>query len=175
MLDRLGIPADRESEVYHCGEIAPGLHLHGGWFHFVGRIVAGQRPSNVNARFVLDSEPNQRYTVNFYVSSEGDASGYGEGAGFVGTTTVQTDAGGHAEGIASVRIVRDEACALPPASAYVCYAASGACESLLPGLPPIQVAAEHTLVVTSAAAMHGVKVNPTSPKSVALVAVIGNA
>lgn len=41
LLDRLGIPTDRESEVYHCGEIEPGLHFYGGWFHFVGRIVTG--------------------------------------------------------------------------------------------------------------------------------------
>jgi hypothetical protein len=41
LLDRLGVPADRESEIYHCGEIEPGLHFYGGWFHFVGRIVNG--------------------------------------------------------------------------------------------------------------------------------------
>jgi len=75
----------------------------------------------------------------------------------------------------SVCIVRDRACALPPAAAYICYAARGACESLLAGFPPIEVAAEHTLVVTSDAAMHGLHVNPTAPHSVALVAVIGNA
>jgi len=74
----------------------------------------------------------------------------------------------------SMRVVRDEACALPPASAYVCYAATGTCESLLSGLPPIEVAAEHTLVVTSDSPMHGLHVNPTSPQSVALVAVIGS-
>src|SRR4051812_38780979 len=38
---------------------------------------------------------------------------------------------------ASVRVVRNEACALPPADAYVCYAATHACECLLPGLPPV--------------------------------------
>ena len=41
LLGRLGIPDNRESEVYHCGEIEPGLHFYGGWFHFVGRMVTG--------------------------------------------------------------------------------------------------------------------------------------
>src|SRR5262249_25349582 len=41
LLGRLGIPADRESEIYHCGEVEPGLHFYGGWFHFVGRFVDG--------------------------------------------------------------------------------------------------------------------------------------
>ena len=41
LLGRLGIPENRESEVYHCGEIEPGLHFYGGWFHFVGRMVTG--------------------------------------------------------------------------------------------------------------------------------------
>jgi len=41
LLERLGIPVDRESEIYHCGEIEPRLHFYGGWFHFIGRIVHG--------------------------------------------------------------------------------------------------------------------------------------
>lgn len=35
------IPIDREAEIYHCGKVESGLHLYGGWFHFVGRIVSG--------------------------------------------------------------------------------------------------------------------------------------
>jgi hypothetical protein len=30
LLERLGIPVDRESEIYHCGEIEPRLHFYGG-------------------------------------------------------------------------------------------------------------------------------------------------
>lgn len=41
LLGRLGIADNRESEVYHCGEVEPGLHFYGGWFHFVGRMVTG--------------------------------------------------------------------------------------------------------------------------------------
>jgi environmental stress-induced protein Ves len=69
---------------------------------------------------------------------------------------------------ASLHVVRDEACALPAASTYVCYAACGACECLLSGLPPTVLPADHTLIVTS----RSLHVNPTSADSVALVAAI---
>jgi hypothetical protein len=41
LLDSLGIPHDREAEVYHTHRIRPRRHGYGGWFHFVGRIVGG--------------------------------------------------------------------------------------------------------------------------------------
>ena len=42
LLDVLGVPADRESEIWHGGEVAPGRHFYGGWFHFVGTVIEGQ-------------------------------------------------------------------------------------------------------------------------------------
>ncbi len=39
---RLGIALNLEAEVYHLGRSAPGVHLYGGWFHFVGRIESGR-------------------------------------------------------------------------------------------------------------------------------------
>jgi len=71
-----------------------------------------------------------------------------------------------------VRVVRDEGEAIAPASAYVCYSAAGACECLLAGLPPIEVAAEHALIVDGGPRTGGLFVNPTTPQAVALVAVI---
>lgn len=71
-----------------------------------------------------------------------------------------------------VRVVRAEGEAIAPASAYVCYSALGACECLLAGLPPIEVAAEHALIVDGEARTGGLVVNPTTPQAVALVAVI---
>ena len=41
LLKSLGVPENRESELYHCGEVEPGVHFYGGWFHFVGRIASG--------------------------------------------------------------------------------------------------------------------------------------
>ncbi len=40
-LKTAAIPINREAEIYHCGKVVSGLHLYGGWFHFVGRIVTG--------------------------------------------------------------------------------------------------------------------------------------
>lgn len=39
----LGVPQDKESEIYHLGEEPDGLHLYGGWFHFVGRVITAPR------------------------------------------------------------------------------------------------------------------------------------
>ena len=40
LLTQLGVPADREAEVYDCGPAERfGYRRAGGWFHFVGRIV----------------------------------------------------------------------------------------------------------------------------------------
>lgn len=43
LLERLGIPPDRDAEVYHDGRLDSGLHSYGGWYHFVGRVVRGER------------------------------------------------------------------------------------------------------------------------------------
>jgi environmental stress-induced protein Ves len=69
-----------------------------------------------------------------------------------------------------VVVVRDESLALPPAGAYVCFAAAGRCECLLPGFPPLELPSEHSLVVHSPGG--GMHVYPTSAQSVALVAMI---
>ena len=41
LLTTLGVPIDRESEICHCGEAAPGRHFYFGWFHFVGELKEG--------------------------------------------------------------------------------------------------------------------------------------
>lgn len=73
---------------------------------------------------------------------------------------------------ARLHVVRDRGEPLPPASTYVCYAASGSCECLFAGFPPLEVAPEHTLIADGALVPGGVRVNPTSAASVALVAAI---
>jgi hypothetical protein len=42
LLDRLGIPMDREAEVYHNARLDSGLHSYCGWYHFVGQIIFGE-------------------------------------------------------------------------------------------------------------------------------------
>src|SRR5262245_42240485 len=43
LLERLGIPSDRDAEVYHNARLESGLHSYGGWYHFVGNILFGER------------------------------------------------------------------------------------------------------------------------------------
>lgn len=43
LLDQLGIPPDREIEVYHNGRLTSGLHSYGAWYHFVGHVSVGER------------------------------------------------------------------------------------------------------------------------------------
>ncbi len=56
---------------------------------------------NAQATFVtlsgtLNSTPNQTFTLEFFGNSGADASGYGEGLNFLGSTQVTTNAGGNA-------------------------------------------------------------------------------
>jgi hypothetical protein len=44
----------------------------------------------------LDSTPSTTFTLDFYANTLPDASGYGEGQTYLGSTTVTTDATGHA-------------------------------------------------------------------------------
>jgi hypothetical protein len=37
-LGSLGIDPRKDGEIYHNGEIEPGKHHYGGWFHFVGSL-----------------------------------------------------------------------------------------------------------------------------------------
>ncbi len=41
LFEALGISPNREIEIYHMSCLAPGQHLYGGWFHFVGSILSG--------------------------------------------------------------------------------------------------------------------------------------
>jgi hypothetical protein len=34
----VGVDPDKDGEAYHTGEISPGHHHYGGWFHFVGSL-----------------------------------------------------------------------------------------------------------------------------------------
>jgi hypothetical protein len=37
-LKSVGIDSEKDGEVYHTGELKPGKHHYGGWFHFVGSL-----------------------------------------------------------------------------------------------------------------------------------------
>jgi hypothetical protein len=38
LLNQLGIDPKKDGEVYHLGQLAPGRHVHGGWYHFIGTL-----------------------------------------------------------------------------------------------------------------------------------------
>jgi hypothetical protein len=37
-LNTLGIDPTKDGEVYNAGQIAPGRHHYGGWYHFIGTL-----------------------------------------------------------------------------------------------------------------------------------------
>jgi hypothetical protein len=51
LLDQLGIPFDRDTEVYHNCRLESGLHSYGGWYHFVGRVLEGEHQCSPNVQY----------------------------------------------------------------------------------------------------------------------------
>lgn len=41
LLRTLGTQPTSETEIFYLGEVSPGHHQYGGWFHVVGRLIAG--------------------------------------------------------------------------------------------------------------------------------------
>jgi hypothetical protein len=55
LFDKLGINYKREAEVYHMARLDSGLHLYGGWLHFIGRILKQpDAPEKLNDHFTVD-------------------------------------------------------------------------------------------------------------------------
>jgi uncharacterized protein len=74
-------------------------------------------------------------------------------------------------------VVREAGARIPPARWRVCYVAAGALECLVPGLPPLAVAADHAVIVEedADAPRAPLSVNPLSGDAVAMVASIESA
>jgi hypothetical protein len=51
LLGRLGIPINREAEVYHNCRLESGLHSYGAWYYFVGRVLFGEQECSSNVTF----------------------------------------------------------------------------------------------------------------------------
>lgn len=73
-----------------------------------------------------------------------------------------------------VVVVREAGRAIGPARSLICFAATGACECLIEGRPPIAVPSGHTLLIAAdpGARTPSVRVHPADAGSVALVAVV---
>lgn len=71
ILTQLGIVPPWEVEVYEMGRSPSGLHLYGGWFHFVGVLESGSnawRPVGAETTgHVADVEPlSQTLSIGFH-------------------------------------------------------------------------------------------------------------
>ena len=61
LLRRLGINPKHEAEVYYMGPREDGLHLYGGWFHFVGSV---ESESGAIGQFDMEND-NALFTIFF--------------------------------------------------------------------------------------------------------------
>ena len=51
----LGINYERDAEIYHTARMESGLHLYGGWFHFIGSVSKQPNgPAQVGEHFTID-------------------------------------------------------------------------------------------------------------------------
>ncbi len=72
LLSELGVPPNRESEVFQYAEVEPGLHLYGGWFHFVGSVSAGPdaQPGGPSGGAMTLTHINDRFSLGFTKHAE---------------------------------------------------------------------------------------------------------
>jgi hypothetical protein len=49
---QLGIDYTKPAEIYYTHRLDSGLHSYGGWYHFIGSIVAGEDCRSPNGRLV---------------------------------------------------------------------------------------------------------------------------
>ena len=57
---RLGIDHRKEAESYHIVGLAPGLHLYGAWYHFIGQIVQQpDAPAKLSENLTIDFLTNR--------------------------------------------------------------------------------------------------------------------
>ena len=59
ILTFLGVDSSCEAEVWHYGEVSPGVHLYGGCFHLAGRLHAGADASRqaTQSSWIMDLAP----------------------------------------------------------------------------------------------------------------------
>jgi|SRR5665213_1807991 len=51
LLETLGIPPNRDVEVYHNGRLEVGRHLYAGWYHFIGTVEFGEQEASPFVEF----------------------------------------------------------------------------------------------------------------------------
>jgi hypothetical protein len=105
----------RRNSIRDCGGL--GIDLYFGYFEGTGGVTvndpgdsdvggnglqnfpvllsAQATGSSIALTGTLDTSPSEEFIVEFFSSPSGDPSGFGEGAMFLGSTTVTTDGTGH--------------------------------------------------------------------------------
>lgn len=68
LFGQLGISYKRDAEIYHIARMESGLHLYGGWYHFVGHIL--KQP-------IGPAKLDEHFTVDFIVSRSLAAKSFG--------------------------------------------------------------------------------------------------
>ena len=56
IFNNLGIDFKKEVEVFHLAKTQDGLHLYGGWFHFIGNIKNSSTQNNELIQYISVSE-----------------------------------------------------------------------------------------------------------------------
>ncbi|MEX2243823.1 MAG: right-handed parallel beta-helix repeat-containing protein [Fimbriimonadaceae bacterium] len=104
-----------QNSIHDCGGL--GIDLYYGYFEGTGGVTLndpgdGDEGGNGLQNFpvllsaetsgtsitmdgTLDTYPSEEFTIEFFASQSGDPSGFGEGAVFLGSTSVTTDGAGH--------------------------------------------------------------------------------
>jgi hypothetical protein len=68
LFHRLGITPLREAEVYHIARLDSGLHLYGGFLHFVGSIEEGKDAHGPSGAVDLETV-NDHFSIGFTASA----------------------------------------------------------------------------------------------------------
>jgi hypothetical protein len=56
LLEQLGVNYTKEIEVYHVTKLESGLHLYGGWLHFVGCFKLGE-----SSKVLVEEDANTQF------------------------------------------------------------------------------------------------------------------
>jgi hypothetical protein len=62
----LGVDYKRDAELYHTARLEPGVHLYGGWFHFVGTILKEPFGPATLEEFTIDFIPNNALAAKVF-------------------------------------------------------------------------------------------------------------
>lgn len=66
LFNQLGVDWKRDAETYQMARLEPGIHLYGGWFHFVGTILKEPSGPATLDNFTIDFLPNNALAAKVF-------------------------------------------------------------------------------------------------------------